>query len=70
MLDLRHDGIRMAAVLPGLVVHASWPTRRPPTASWMLAPEDVAEAVADLVRSGPGHPLAHRPAPVEAARKS
>ncbi|HEY1251092.1 MAG TPA: SDR family oxidoreductase [Thermoanaerobaculia bacterium] len=50
MLDLRHSGIRMASVLPGSVDtefgHPS-PSRE---ASWMLQPEDVAEAVADLVR--------------------
>jgi 3-oxoacyl-[acyl-carrier protein] reductase len=50
MLDLRHSGIRMATVLPGSVDtefgHPS-PSRE---ASWMLRPEDVAEAVADLVR--------------------
>ncbi len=68
MLDLRHDGIRMATVLPGSVDTEFGHSRR--DASWMLAPEDVAEAVADLVRfPGPGDPLAHRPAPVEAAEK-
>ena len=50
MLDLRHDGIRVAVVMPGTVrtefdhVHGN----RDP--SWMLTPDDVAEAVADLVR--------------------
>ena len=48
MIDLRHDGIRMATVLPGSVNtefgHSGG------GAEWMLAPEDVAEAVADLVR--------------------
>ena len=50
MLDLRHGGIRVAVVRPGSVapefshVHGNRDT------SWMLAPEDVAEAVADLVR--------------------
>ena len=48
MLDLRHDGIRMATVLPGSVDTEFGHSRR--DASWMLAPEDVAEAVADLVR--------------------
>jgi NAD(P)-dependent dehydrogenase (short-subunit alcohol dehydrogenase family) len=50
MLDLRHSGIRMASVLPGSVDtefgHPS-PSRE---SSWMLRPEDVAEAVSDLVR--------------------
>ncbi len=48
MLDLRHDGIRMATVLPGSVAtdfgHSGG------NSAWMLAPEDVAEAVSDLVR--------------------
>jgi 3-oxoacyl-[acyl-carrier protein] reductase len=50
MLDLRHDGIRMATVLPGSVnTEFGHPSSRPET-SWMLQPEDVAAAVADLVR--------------------
>ncbi len=50
MLDLRHSGIRMATVLPGSVdteFGHPGPNRE---SSWMLQPEDVAEAVADLVR--------------------
>jgi 3-oxoacyl-[acyl-carrier protein] reductase len=50
MLDLRHDGIRMATVLPGSVAtEFGHPTGNRDSA-WMLQPEDVAEAVADLVR--------------------
>ena len=48
MIDLRHDGIRMATVLPGSVDTEFGHARR--DAAWMLAPEDVAEAVSDLVR--------------------
>lgn len=50
MLDLRHSGIRMATVLPGSVdTEFGHPTSNRES-SWMLQPEDVAEAVADLVR--------------------
>jgi len=50
MLDLRHDGIRMATVLPGSVATDWNHSHGNQDASWMLQPEDVAEAVADLVR--------------------
>jgi hypothetical protein len=55
MLDLRHDGVRVAAILPGSVdteFHHS-------DGSWMLAPEDVARAVLDLL-AYPGRALASR----------
>jgi NAD(P)-dependent dehydrogenase (short-subunit alcohol dehydrogenase family) len=50
MLDLRHDGIRIAAVLPGSVATEWTHSHGNQDRAWMLAPEDVAEAVADLVR--------------------
>ena len=50
MLDLRHAGVRMATVLPGSVATDWSHSHGNQDASWMLAPEDVAEAVADLVR--------------------
>jgi NAD(P)-dependent dehydrogenase (short-subunit alcohol dehydrogenase family) len=50
MLDLRHSGIRMASVLPGSVDTEFGHPSASREASWMLRPEDVAEAVADLVR--------------------
>jgi 3-oxoacyl-[acyl-carrier protein] reductase len=50
MLDLRHGGIRMATVLPGSVGTDWSHSHGNQDASWMLQPEDVAEAVADLVR--------------------
>ncbi|HTR04337.1 MAG TPA: SDR family oxidoreductase [Thermoanaerobaculia bacterium] len=50
MLDLRHSGIRVAAVLPGSVATDWSHSHGNQDASWMLQPEDVAEAVADLVR--------------------
>ena len=50
MLDLRHQGIRVATVLPGSVdtdfSHRSAKAGR----EWMLRPEDVAEVVVDLLR--------------------
>ncbi len=50
MLDLRHQGIRIAAVLPGSVATEFGHSHGSRELSWMLAAEDVAEAVSDLVR--------------------
>ncbi len=50
MLDLRHQGIRIAAVLPGSVATDWMHSHGNQDTSWMLHPDDVAEAVADLVR--------------------
>ena len=50
MLDLRHDGIRIAAVLPGSVATTFGHSHGSRDLTWMLTAEDVAEAVADLVR--------------------
>ncbi len=50
MLDLRHDGVRMATVLPGSVATEFGHSHGNRDVSWMLRAEDVAEAVADLVR--------------------
>jgi NAD(P)-dependent dehydrogenase (short-subunit alcohol dehydrogenase family) len=50
MLDLRHEGIRVAIVLPGSVATEFMHSGGRPSSSWMLTPDDVAEAVADLVR--------------------
>ena len=50
MLDLRHSGIRIAAVLPGSVATEWTHSHGSQETGWMLQPEDVAEAVADLVR--------------------
>ncbi len=50
MLDLRHHGIRVTTILPGSVdTEFRLPSRRSRT-DWMLAPEDVARAVLDLLR--------------------
>jgi NAD(P)-dependent dehydrogenase (short-subunit alcohol dehydrogenase family) len=48
MLDLRHAGIRVTTVLPGSV-DTSFHADRRPERDWMLAPEDVARAVLDLL---------------------
>jgi len=60
MLDLRHDGIRVAAVLPGSVgTDMQGDLGRGGASSWMLSPDDVAEAVADLI-AFPGRALPSR----------
>jgi len=50
MLDLRHDGIRIAAILPGSVATDWMHSHGNQDTSWMLSPDDVAHAVCDLVR--------------------
>jgi len=45
---VRHEGVRVASVLPGSVNTDSGGPARPP-AAWKLAPEDVAMAVTDLL---------------------
>ncbi len=47
MLDLRHHGIRVAAICPGSVATDFTPGGT--DAPWKLAPEDVARAVYDLI---------------------
>ena len=49
MLDLRHHGIRVAAILPGSVrTEFSHPSGRP-SDNWRLAPEDIARVVVNLL---------------------
>ena len=50
MLDLRHQGIRVAAILPGSVATEFGHSHGDRDHSWMLTSEDVAEAVSDVVR--------------------
>ena len=50
MLDLRHDGIRVVAILPGSVDTDFGTERRQPDREWMLAPEDIARLVTDILR--------------------
>lgn len=50
MQDVRYDGIRVSYVMPGSV-STEFGGKQPGTGSdWKLAPEDVAEAVVDLLR--------------------
>jgi len=52
MLDHRHDNIRVTTVMPGSVDtgFAGDPEKRAGDTSWMIAPEDVAEIVALVLR--------------------
>lgn len=47
MLDLRHDGVRVATVLPGSV-DTAFHSRE--DTEWMMRPEDVARVVTDFLR--------------------
>jgi 3-oxoacyl-[acyl-carrier protein] reductase len=47
MLELRDHGVRVSCVLPGSVATDVFPPEV--DSSWMLKPEDVAEAVADVL---------------------
>jgi len=49
MLDLRHHGIRMAAICPGSVETDFGAGRMQDGQSWRLQPEDVAKVVTDLL---------------------
>jgi 3-oxoacyl-[acyl-carrier protein] reductase len=52
MLDHRHDNVRVSYIMPGSVAteFSGSPTDRSGDTSWMIAPEDVAEAVAMVLR--------------------
>lgn len=50
MLDLRGDGVKVVAVLPGSVATGFNPVTGTTDDSWKLAAEDVAEAVSDILR--------------------
>jgi short-subunit dehydrogenase len=51
MQEVRHDGIRVACVLPGSVRtdFSSGSSRASSRDDWKLAPDDVAQAVAGLI---------------------
>jgi len=49
MLDLRHDGIRIAAICPGSVETDFGSGRMRTGGDWRLRPEDVARVVTDLL---------------------
>ena len=50
MLDLRHEGVRIAVILPGSVATDWMHSHGNQDNSWMLSSEDVARAVSDLVK--------------------
>ena len=50
MLDLRGDGVKVIAILPGSVATGFNPVTGSSDDSWKLAAEDVAEAVIDVLR--------------------
>ena len=60
MQEVRHEGIRVAYVMPGSV-NTTFTGRPPSGQDWKLAPEDVAEVVTDLV----AHPSRSLPSRVE-----
>jgi NAD(P)-dependent dehydrogenase (short-subunit alcohol dehydrogenase family) len=61
MQEVRHDGVRVAYVMPGSV-STEFNHRTPgPADEWKLAPEDVAQAVVDLL----AHPARSLPSRVE-----
>ena len=49
MLDLRHQGVRVAAICPGSVATEMRTTFRSEPQEWMLHPEDVARVVTNLL---------------------
>lgn len=53
MQDLRHDNIRVSAILPGSVNTGFRGHRTGKEARWKLTPEDVAQVVVDLLRHHP-----------------
>ena len=60
MQEVRHDGIRVAYVMPGSV-NTAFSGQPPSGQEWKLAPEDVAEVVTDLL----AHPPRSLPSRVE-----
>ena len=60
MQEVRHDGIRVAYVMPGSV-NTNFGGHQTAGAEWKLSPDDVAEVVVDLL----GHPTRSLPSRVE-----
>jgi NAD(P)-dependent dehydrogenase (short-subunit alcohol dehydrogenase family) len=54
MLEVRHRGIKVTTIAPGSVDTAFAGAPRPADTSWMLAPEDVANTVVELLRMRDG----------------
>jgi NAD(P)-dependent dehydrogenase (short-subunit alcohol dehydrogenase family) len=61
MQEVRYDDIRVSVVMPGSVSTEFSGPHDPAGASWKLSPDDVAEAVIDLLR----HPARSLPSRVE-----
>jgi len=61
MQEVRHDGIRVASVLPGSVRTGFMGRSSSGSDDWKLAPDDVAQVVADLI----AHPARSLPSRVE-----
>jgi 3-oxoacyl-[acyl-carrier protein] reductase len=61
MQEVRHDGIRVAAIAPGSVATGFSGRRGEDGADWKLSPADVAEVVVDLI----AHPSRSLPSRVE-----
>ena len=60
MQEVRHDGVRVAYVLPGSV-NTGFGGHANADADWKLSPDDVAEVVVDLL----AHPARSLPSRVE-----
>ena len=60
MQEVRHDGVRVACVMPGSV-QTDFSHPSPGSDDWKLAPDDVAQAIVDLI----GHPGRSLPSRVE-----
>ncbi len=54
MLEVRHKGIKVTTVAPGSVDTSFPGAPKPADASWMLSPEDVAQAVVEVLRMREG----------------
>ena len=54
MLEVRQKGVKVTTIAPGSVDTAFGAGPRPPDASWMLAPEDVAQTVVHLLKMRDG----------------
>jgi NAD(P)-dependent dehydrogenase (short-subunit alcohol dehydrogenase family) len=59
MLDLRHEGVRVTCVMPGSVNTHFFGGEPDPAPSWKLLPDDVAQAVVNVL-DFPGRALPSR----------
>jgi NAD(P)-dependent dehydrogenase (short-subunit alcohol dehydrogenase family) len=54
MLEIRQRGVRVTTIAPGSVDTGFGGAARPPDTSWMLSPEDIAQAVVEVIRMRDG----------------